>query len=1092
MRFGILGNLAAWSIADRPARLPGSKARALLAVLLVHEGQPVPADTLADVLWGDDPPGNLIGALHTTVWQLRRALEAAESGAGALVVAARPAGYLLDVPGHEVDARRFEYRLHRARAAPDLRDRVSILGDALAEWRGPALADFADAEFARPVVARLEEQRLTALEDRADAMLELGEHSLLTSELADLVVRHPLRERLRGAQMRALYGVGRQSEALSAFNDLRVVLADELGVEPGAELEALRQAVLERDPVLDPFPSPITTTARSLTNLPAPVSALIGRETEVVQVRALLEASRLVTLHGIAGVGKTSLALAVARQVADQHPDGVWLVELSTVAAASAGDDAYTAVAEQVAIALGVRTAAYDEGLTGAVRTKQMLLVLDNCEHVAAAAARVADLILRAAPAVRVLATGQEPLGIAGERLWLVSPLHLPQALEQAAGSSAVQLFVARATDASTGFILDESTVESVELICRRLDGLPLALELAATRVRALGVHELAVRLEDRFALLTVGRRGAPARQQTLRAALDWTWDLLTEPERIVLRRLAVFRGGLALQMAEDVCSGGPIGRADVLDLVARLVDRSLVTMADVAGMRRYGLLESVAAYSLDRLREAGEEADLRRRHLRCHVELAERLLPLLRGPCQRRCLERLDAERANFRMALAAAAQLGAGDLALRMVNALAWYWFLRGRAAEAKRAFTRALDGAPPGSSSTRATALAWRAGFGLRAGDASFSLDQFDELQNEVDNPVDRAVVRWFLGFARLGFGDQDSTEKQLDQALLEFRGLGHAWGTAAAMAALATRSILRGDLEATRRYGEESAVIFRELGDGWGRLQASDALASRAEVLGRYDEAARLHRDGLREAEALGLWNEVSTKMSGLGRLALLHGDYAQARELHERALRLAAEQSYTFGQQFAEVGLGMVARREGRLDAAETHLRRWLDWCGQLDGEHGAALILAELGFTAEQRGDGETALRLHREGIEVAWGTGDPRSIALSIEGVAGTYALLGDHERAAVLLGAAQAVRAAAGAPLPPAERVDVDRLAARCVNAVGDAFAEHVREGSLRIDRRTVSESAARSRKSATDVLGVTAMWLRRYIAGEGRCSS
>ncbi|WP_327039639.1 BTAD domain-containing putative transcriptional regulator [Micromonospora maris] len=1051
MRFGILGNLAVWPADDRPAHLPGHKVRTLLAVLLVHEGRPVSADALADVLWGDEPPGNLIGALHTTVWQLRRALEKAESGAGTRVVVSRPPGYLLDVSDHDVDARRFEYRLRRARAATDTRDRVSILGDALAEWRGPALADFTDAEFARPAIARLEEQRLTALEDRAHAMLELGEHRLLVSELADLVVRHPMRERLRAAHMRALYGSGRQSEALAGFDELRELLAEELGVEPGTELVTLRQSILERDPVLAPSPTPITTTARPVTNLPAPVSGLIGRDAAVVQVRALLEASRLVTLHGIGGVGKTSLALAAARQVAGQYPDGVWLVELSIVAAGPDEPDPFSAVADQVAIALGVRTTAREDWLTSAVRAKQMLLVLDNCEHVVAAAAQLVGLVLQAAPGVRVLATSQEPLGIAGERLWTVPPLALPTSLAQAATSSAVQLFVARATDASAGFVLDENTVEAVDAICRRLDGLPLALELAATRVRALGVHELAARLEDRFALLTQGMRGAPARHRTLRAALDWTWELLTEPERVVLRRLAVFSGGCPLQMAEDVCAGGVVGRADVLDLVARLVDRSLVTVTDVAGVRRYGLLESVAAYSAERLREAGEEADVRLRHARYHADLAERVLPHLRGPSQRRWLERMDAERANFRAALDAGARLGANSLALRMVNALAWYWFLRGRLAEAKRAFTVALDGSPTDGGSPRATALAWQAGFGLRAGDASYDLDRFDELENEVADPVDRAIVRWFLGFTRIGFGGQDSAEKYLDRALGEFRNLDYAWGTAAALAALATRSILRGDLDATRQYGEESAALFRDLGDGWGRLQATDALASLSEVLGRYDEAARLHRDGLRIAEALGLWNEASTKMSGLGRIALLGGDYPQARELHERALRLAAEQSYTFGQQFAEVGLGLVARREGRLDAAEMHLRRWLDWCRQLDGEYGVALILAELGFVAEQRGDAETALRLHREGSVAAWGTGDPRTIALSLEGVAGTYSLLGDHERAALLSGAAQAVRAGAGAPLPPAERGDVDRITARGVAAVGDAFAKHVGDGRL-----------------------------------------
>ncbi|WP_433262089.1 BTAD domain-containing putative transcriptional regulator [Actinosynnema sp. CS-041913] len=1109
MRFGILGPLAAWPVDDRALALPGKKVRALLAALLVQEGEPVSVDRLADVLWGDSPPNNLVGAVHTKVWQLRRALEAAEPGAGEQVVS-RPPGYLLDVPDANVDVRRFQHRLDEARDAANPRDRVAALGDALAEWRGPALADFADDDFAQPAIARLEEQRLTALEDRAHAMLELGEHSLLVGELADLVVRHPLRERLRAAHLRALYGAGRQSEALAGFDELRERLAEELGLEPSAELVALRQSILERDPALAPFPSPITTTARPVTNLPVPVSGLIGRDAAVVQVRALLEASRLVTLHGIGGVGKTRLALAVAHQVAEQYPDGVWLVELSTLDRPA--DHGFSAVANQVAGVLGVRDEvaaggrrmSQDGRLADALRTKQLLLVLDNCEHVVEEVARLSELILQAAPGVRVLATSQEPLGIAGERLWTVPPLTLPRSPERAAESGAVQLFVARATAAAPGFTLDDDTLAAVDAICRRLDGLPFALELAATRVRALGVHELAARLADRFAVLTVGNRGAPARQQTLRAAIDWSWELLTEQERVVLRRLSAFSGGCPLRAAEEVCAGGPIEPGEVLDLVARLVDRSLVTVSDVAGVRRYRLLESVAAYGADRLRQAGEEAEVRLRHARHHAELAERVLPHLRGPGQRTWLERVDAESANFRVAWESASRHGAPDLALRMVNALAWYWFLRGRLAEAKRAFATALGGAAaagsdgatalseaagPGSDgatalggaagpgaggatalggaagsgsegvralsgasrtgSDRAKALAWQAGFSLRAGDSLHSLERYDELVDQVADPLGRAIVRWFLGFTRIGFGDQDSAEKRLDRALGEFRALRDDWGTAAALAALATQSVLRGDLTSTRQYGTESAALFTDLGDGWGRLQATDALAALAEVHGEYDRAARLHRDGLRIAETLGLWTEVSTKLSGLGRIALLGGDYAQARELHERAMRLAAEQSFTFGEQFAEVGLGLGARREGRLDAAETHLRRWLDWCRQLDGDHGVALILAELGFVAEQRGEAETALCLHREGYAAAWATGDPRTIALAVEGVAGGYSACGDHRRAALLLGAAAAARATAGAPLPPAERGDVDRSTGRGEAALGAAFADLMAEG-------------------------------------------
>ncbi|GLW66748.1 SARP family transcriptional regulator [Actinomadura rubrobrunea] len=1063
MRFGILGALAVWTAGDRPVTVPGRKVRLLLADLLAHEGAPVSADRLIEDLWGDAPPRNPARALHTTVWQLRRALEHGEAGAGSLV-ASRPPGYALDVAADDVDARRFERLLGEARRADAPQARLALLRDALALWRGPVLADLADADFARPVITRLEEARLTAVEDRAEAMLALGEHGPLVGELAGLLERHPLRERLHAAHMRALYGVGRRGEALAVYDRLRLRLAEELGLEPSAELAALRQSILEDHPT-QPRPQGRTTAAaRPLTNLPSPVSSLVGRDAAIERVSALLKEGRLVTLNGMAGVGKTRLALAVAERAAatgrDDYPDGVWLAELAPMEPENddgAGERARRSVVDVVATALGVRDEIIAAGrpssparrLADALRTRRLLLVLDNCEHVIGHAARLVDTLLKAAPGVRVLATSREPLGIAGERLWTVPPLTLPDRAAadpaEALRATAVALLVERATAAAPDFTLDETNVAAVTAICRSLDGLPLALELAATRVRALGVHELAARLEDRFAVLTAGRRDAPARQRTLRAAFDWSRDLLNGQERAVLRRLAVFSGGFTLESAEEVCSGDGVDRTDVLDLVARLVDRCLVAATDTAGARRYRLPESLAAYCAEWLRESGEEAAVKDRHLRHQVRFAERAEAHLRGPDQRRWLELLDAEAANLHTALDTAVKRGAAEPALRLANALAWYWYLRGRLGEAEKAFAAALAVPDDGAGPERTRAAAWHAGFALCAGDPVQPVDLFDELADRIDDPRARAAARWFLGFVSIGYGDPDGSVRRLDRALAEFRALADRWGTAAALAALAAPLRLRGDLDTARRYGEESAALFREMGDGWGRLKATGTLAVLAEVRGDYEAASRLHREGLRIAETLGLWTEASASMSGLGRIALLLGRYAEARELHERAMRLAAEHGYTYGEQFAEVGLALGARREGRLDAAERHLRRWLEWCRRLSGGHGEALILAELGFVAEQRGDGAAALALHREGLEAARATDDPRAVALALEGVAGALSLVGRHERAARLLGAAAAAREAAGAPLPPAERGDVDRVSARCRDALGDeAFAE------------------------------------------------
>ncbi|MBA9005062.1 BTAD domain-containing putative transcriptional regulator [Thermomonospora cellulosilytica] len=1030
MRFGVLGPLEVWTRDGGRAPIPEAKVRALLADLIVHDGRTAPAARLIDDLWGDRPPANPAGALQARVSQLRRALEDAEPGGRDLVVT-RPQGYALQITGDTVDARRFADLTERARRAAHPADRAALLDEALGLWRGPAFADFADEEFARAAAVRLEEQRLAALEDRAEARLELGRHAALVGELEELLVHHPFRERLRAAHLRALYQAGRQSDALTEYARFRERLAEELGVDPGPRLVALHQAILRQDPALDPPARPART------NLPAEVTELIGRDDELAGTRALLAEHRMVTLTGPGGVGKTRLAIEVASRLRHEYPDGVWLVELATT----------TRPVEAVAAVLGVRD---DEGpdladrLAAALRTRRSLLVLDNCEHVVTAAAELADALLRAAPGVRILATSREPLGLAGERVSPVPPLRAPGPWDAADPSaitafSAVRLFVARAAAAAPGFALDAGNAAAVAAICRGLDGLPLALELAATRVRGLEVHELAARLDDRFRLLDGGRRGGPARQRTLRAMIDWSWEPLTGPERAVLRRLAVHADGCTLQAAEAVCSGDGVAREDVADVLARLVDRSLASRTG----GRYRLLESVAAYCVERLREAAEEDRVRRRHLHYYADLAERAASGLRGPRQGEWLERLDAESANVRTALDHAAD---ADAALRLACAMAWYWFLRGRLGEGVRLLgtALALDGGDPAA---RAEAMTWQAGLALHRGDGTFRGPRTDEilrLHDDLGDPGRRAWAHWFLAFAHLGSGDPAANEERVDRALEGFRETGDRWGIAAALTVKARHRYLRGELTAAERDGRESLALFDALGDRWGRLQATDVLGILAEMTGDYRRAERLHRDGLRIAERFGLRVDASTRLAKLGRIAMLTGDHAEAVRLQEEARRLAAGHALPRAEQFAEVGLGMAARRQGRLRDAERHLNAWLDWCRGIDGDPGAALILAELGFVAELRGDAEAALALHTEGLEAARNTGDPRAVALALEGLAGAHALAGRPGRAARLLGTAAAAREEAGAPLPEGERGDVERITANVRAALGDVVFE------------------------------------------------
>ncbi|WP_460332990.1 BTAD domain-containing putative transcriptional regulator [Actinoallomurus acanthiterrae] len=1086
MRFGVLGPLAVWTDDGALVTVPDRKVRVLLADLLAHEGRSVSADRLIDDLWGDRPPRDAVGTLQARVSQLRTTLERAEPGGRALV-AYGPAGYALRVASGasgtapagsggaragsdavpagagivpagsgsasvgSVDADRFRDLMRRARAAGDPRVREELLAEALGLWRGAAYADFADEAFTRTVAARLDDERLTALEERAETWLELGEHDRVIEELAEPVARHPLRERLRAAQLRALYRAGRQEAALVSYQRLREDLAEELGADPGPEIAALHRAILTHDPALAPRPR---------TNLPAPLSDLIGRAEAVAETRALLETARLVTLTGPGGVGKTRLALEVAAGLAAAYADGVWLVELAARTGAEVPDAVAGVLGLRDDAVSGVlpsgRSAPLTDRLADALAAKTLLLVLDNCEHVGESVADLAHRLLKAAPGLRIIATSREPLGITGEHLRAVPPLDLPPPGASAAGEfSAVRLFAARAAAAAPGFAfdaLDDDEAGAVAAICRSLDGIPLVLELAATRVRTLGVRELALRLDDRFRLLATGPRDAPARQRTLRAMIDWSWEPLPEPERVVLRRLAVPMDGCTLEAAEAVCSddtdapGGRVRPTDVLDVLARLVDRSLV----VATGGRYRLLESIRAYGLERLEEAGESARIRRRHAEYYAALAERAEAELRGPRQRKWLRLLDLESANVRGALEWAAGEGTrghrpigADLALRLVGAMAWYWFLRGRLGEARRSLATALGVDGPAAPALRAAAVAWQAGLTATAPDGAEPAARVPEALHPyegVDDPVGRARAEWFLTLVRWAYGDFAVHEAQVNHALAVFEAAGDRWGTAAALSTRAKLAIGRGDLSAMERDGRRSLEIFNELGDAWGRLEAGYALTVVAEVTGDYDQAGRRLREDLGLAEELGMWTEVSIRLSGLGRIALLTGDHAEAERLHERARRLAIEQANRSAEEYAEVGLGLGARWQGRLDEAEAHLRKWLGWLGRVGGTAGEAFILAQLGFIAEQRGDHDAALRLHREGYAAARAIADPRAIALALEGLAGAETGLGRPERAAAILGAAAATRASVGAPLPPGERGDVDRITGAVRAMLGD----------------------------------------------------
>lgn len=1067
MRVTLLGALTVVD-GERVVAVGGARLRALLARLALDAGRPVSAAALVDAVWEDALPADETHALHSLVSRLRRELGSAE-----LVAQAPGGGYRLAVAPEDVDAHRFERLAAEGGAlvrAGDAARGAAVLREALALWDGggAALGGLgAERAFARVAAARLEDVRLGATLDRIETELTLGGAAAAApvAELERLAADHPLDERVARLRLRTLAAAGRQADALAVYERVRTALDEELGALPGPELQAAHLAVLRGEtepapaaratPPDAPAPAPAPASAPSRrTNLRVPLTSFVGRDREVAALGDALTAHRLVTLLGPGGAGKTRLAQEAAARCLDHVPDGVWLVELAPVREEAE-------VAPVVLASLGLRDASVVDHrptpmpagdalqrLLDLLADRRALLVLDNCEHLIGAAAALADELLGRCPQVRIVATSREPLGIGGEQLFEVPPLAWPPphaTPEEALTHPAVELFADRAAAARPGFAVDADTVAPVVELCRRLDGQPLAIELAAARVRSLPPHELARRLDDRFRLLTGGSRTALPRHRTLRAVVDWSWDLLTAPERALARRLAVLAARFTPAAAEAVCAGPDLDADDVLDTLAGLVDRSLVQVADPAAPR-YRMLETIREYGLERLEEAGETKATRDAHARHFAGLALELEPRLKTAEQLPAFRTFERERENLVAALRHLAESGDARTAHKLALALTWFTVLSGEPSDAlpflrlaaasegdadpdERVFVREIvainahretpvPGEPePGALDAAFKELARGSAERLAAVDGiKLPLAQFvramalwiagdrvggeaaiDGLREHPD-PWVRAITPLMRAQLADNEGEVDRLRTELAEALPALRAVGDRWALALALVTQANVLMLDGDLDAAGAALDEARTITVELSTrGWTAVLE------------------------LRLAELLMRRGDADAARAALTRMEVTH-DLSPEEELIVLAMR-------------ARVAWFAGDRDEGRL------LRRRLEQVvdgaalGGPERGHGLTIAYAAMAGILVEEGELERAEALLTSAHPVALGTRDMPLLSLLGLVVAHLAEARGRLTDAAELLGASARVRGA-----EDEHNHEIAQLAARLRAALGE----------------------------------------------------
>ena len=1062
------------------------KARSLVKLLALAPGYRMHREQVMEFLWPQLDPDAASNNLRKILHIVRRTLEPGSTAESGRYCRVRDDVIMLAPPGAAwVDADAF------TEAAADARRR----GDAAAYqaaadfYAGDLLPEDQYEEWSGARREELHQEFLSVLADLAAACESQRDEARAIEVLQRLVSRDAGREEAHRSLMRLYALSGQRQQALRQYQILKESLSREFEAEPDAASRRLYEDVLAgRFPqpesqglVLRRPPEDLRATGR--TNLPLQLTSFVGRAREIAELRSAIVNGRQLTLTGAPGVGKTRLALEVASRLLQDFPDGVWLADLSVLADAAL-------VPQAVALAVNVREEAgrpLPAALGDYFLAKHALLLLDNCEHVVEACARLAEYLLRRCPDLHVLATSQGVLGMQGEAVHRVSSLSVPDPRRDSPAAAlgqyeAVRLFVDRAGLSQPGFDLTDENAPTVGRICAHLDGIPLAIELAAARLTALSVDAISSRLDSRFRLLTGGTRTALSRHQTLRAAMEWSYDLLSEPERALLRCFSVFAGGFTLEAAQGLGATDHLDDMDVIELIGRLVEKSMVLLEKREGAARYRLLETVRHFVRTKLVEAGEADAARHRHAAFFLDLAERAEGELRGPGQAEWLDRLETEHDNLRAALEWSLSQDADDTGLRLAAALSGYWHGRGYLSEGREWLERAQrhggeDRAAYGRALVGAARLA-------------FAQDDFERAAALMENavPLARAggdpealmlSLAW-LGHAVWHRGDHVRGAALCAESLAFCRSAGSAWAGAVTLAEVATVALHEGEAERAIPLLEESLALYRQCGDSAGIAQCLHHLGVQATNQGDYAKAALLMTEALELQRRLGRKPAAATSLGRLGRIALLRGQYQEATALLEAGIALADELGKTWDAAYRKSSLGLAVLALGDVARAGALFEESLAVQERVGDAAGAAESLLGLGIVARCREEYARARRLLDDSLASFRRSGNAEGIGAALYQLALVAHLEGEDAGAAGLLRESLAARRTRGDRLGMAECVEAMAAVARARGAVEQSAQLLGLAGALRatlgasrwaIDQARYDRETAALRRSLGD---------------------